>query len=82
VGQVTVLLFAGVAERLGTRRLVVDVAPGDRVRDVRDRLTAAHPQLEPFLPSLRYAVDEEYADEDTPVPPGATLALIPPVSGG
>lgn len=82
MGQATVLLFAAVAERVGARRLLVDVAPGDRVRDVRERLVQAHPQLAAFLPSLRYAVNEEYADEETPVPPGATLALIPPVSGG
>ena len=28
------------------------------------------------------AVDEEYADDDTPISPGSRLAVIPPVSGG
>ena len=28
------------------------------------------------------AVDEEYAGDDTPIPPGSRLAVIPPVSGG
>lgn len=82
MGEATVLLFAGLAERVGVRRLKVAVMPGDRVRDVRERLVTAYPELMPFLPTLRYAVDEEYADEDTLVGPGSVLALIPPVSGG
>ncbi len=28
------------------------------------------------------AVDQEYAPDDRPIPPGADLAAIPPVSGG
>jgi molybdopterin converting factor small subunit len=49
---------------------------------VRDRLTGEYPALKPFVENLMYAVNEEYARPETPVPEGATLALIPPVSGG
>lgn len=57
--------------------------PGDTVSSVRERLIAEHPGLARFVPNLLYALDEEYVDDDaTPVPAGATLALIPPVSGG
>lgn len=80
--RITVLLFAGVAERLGRRSIELPHEPGDTVATVRDRLVAAHPTLAGFVPNLMYAVNEEYAREDDPVPPGATLALIPPVSGG
>ena len=48
----------------------------------RDRLLAVHPELERFVPTLLYALNEEYARETDAVPAGATLALIPPVSGG
>jgi molybdopterin converting factor small subunit len=34
------------------------------------------------VPTLLYALDEEYAQPWQPVQPGATLAFIPPVSGG
>ena len=34
------------------------------------------------LPTMLVAVNEEYAKDGDPVPPGATVALIPPVSGG
>jgi molybdopterin synthase catalytic subunit len=80
--MVTVLLFASIAEAVGRRRLTVAVEAGDTVADVRDRLAAEYPAMKPFMENLMYAVDEDYARPETPVAAGATLALIPPVSGG
>jgi molybdopterin converting factor subunit 1 len=80
--SVTVLLFASVAEKVGLRRLELSSAPGETVGDVRDRLVCAYPALEPFVPNLLYALNEEYVKPDALVADGATLALIPPVSGG
>ncbi|MDE2934139.1 MAG: molybdopterin converting factor subunit 1 [Chloroflexota bacterium] len=79
---ITVLFFASLADAVGTRELSLAHVTGDTVASVRDRLVAAHPQISEFTETLLYAVDEEYAEEDAPVPAGATLALIPPVSGG
>jgi len=79
---VNVLLFASIAEKAGRRKVVMDLRPGDTVASVRDRLFAEFPQLQPFAPTLLYALDEEYARETAAVHDGATLALIPPVSGG
>jgi molybdopterin synthase catalytic subunit len=78
----TVLFFAGLAEAVGTRRAEFEHVPGDTVAAVRDRIIARFPVVSEFCPNLAYAVDEEYARDATPVPPGATVALIPPVSGG
>jgi molybdopterin converting factor small subunit len=52
------------------------------VASIRDRLLERFPQLAAAVPTLMYAIDEEYARESDPVPAGATVALIPPVSGG
>ena len=79
---ITVLFFASLADAVGRRELSLAHVAGDTVASVRDRLIAVHPQVSEFTETLLYAVDEEYADEDAPVPAGATLALIPPVSGG
>lgn len=76
------LLFASIADKAGTRCLELPLAAGDTVGAVRDKLVAAYPQLAAYVPTLLYAVNEEYVHEADPVPPGATLALIPPVSGG
>lgn len=80
--SVTILFFASIADALGHRRLELPSAPGDTVESVCDRLMTAHPQLERFRPTLLFALDEEYVKPSAPVPAGATLALIPPVSGG
>lgn len=80
--EVTVLLFASIAEKAGTRRLTVPIEAGDTVASVRDRLVDRFPQIAPAIPTLLYALNEEYVKEWEPVPAGSTLALIPPVSGG
>lgn len=80
--QVTVLLFASIAEKAGIRRLELPLEPGDTVATVRERFLLRFPQLRPFVPTLLYALDEQYVKEGAEVNGGATLALIPPVSGG
>lgn len=80
--EVTVLLFASLADKAGWRKRVLSLAPGDTVASIRDRLVADQPQLGASIPTVLYALNEEYVREFETVPPGATLALIPPVSGG
>jgi molybdopterin synthase catalytic subunit len=80
--SVTILLFASIAEAAGTRRLELPVQGGEQIRDLRDAVFARYPALARFAPNLLFALDEEYATLDTPVAAGATLAFIPPVSGG
>lgn len=80
--SVTVLLFASLADRAGTRRVELPTEPEDTVASVRDRLFERYPDLALFAPNLLYALDEEYVRPESPVGEGATLALIPPVSGG
>ena len=78
--RVRVLLFAGLRERLGAKTVDLDVAEGARVADAIAQLERTHPQLR----GQRFAcaIDETYADTGAPLQDGATLALIPPVSGG
>lgn len=76
------LLFASVAEKAGVRKISVDLQPGATVASVREQVIERFPQLRAFVPTLLYALDEEYVRENAPVCDGATVALIPPVSGG
>lgn len=78
----TVLLFASIAEKAGVRKLNVDLPPGATVAVVREQVLDRFPQLRDFVPTLLYALDEEYVRDTAVVCDGATLALIPPVSGG
>lgn len=79
---VKVLLFAAMAERAGVRSIEVDHMAGDTVAHVRERVLSDRPALQEFVPTLLYALNEEYVREGDAVPDGATVAFIPPVSGG
>ena len=80
--QVTVRLFALARQRVGRPEVTIELANVATVGDLRRELGSSFPVLVPILPNLMFAVDTEYADDSTPIPPGAELAAIPPVSGG
>ena len=76
---VSVRLFAGVKEKAGVPALEVQ---GSTVAELRAALAAACPPIAPQLGACRFALNDEFVDESTPVPDGATVDVIPPVSGG
>ena len=76
---VTVRLWAGVKEAAGRDAVQVE---GGTVAAVRDALAAKLPALAPRLRYCRFAVDDAFVPPETPLSPGATLDVIPPVSGG
>lgn len=80
--RVTVRFFAAAREKAKRATLELDLEDGARVRDAVAALAAALPELAPLMPRLRIAVAEEFAGPDEVIPPGAELALIPPVAGG
>jgi MoaE-MoaD fusion protein len=78
---VTVLYFAIAREAAGTDSESVGDAPAT-VGHLRALLAERHPALARVLPRCRLAVNEEFAVDGDPVPEGAEVAVIPPVSGG
>ena len=80
--RATVLLFAIAKEIAGRPSLSVDIDETATVADVKAALARACPALGPLLPTLRMAINSEYATDDQPIPSDAELAAIPPVSGG
>jgi molybdopterin synthase catalytic subunit len=75
------LVFAAIRDHLGTPTCRLDV-PTATVRGVKSALTDRYPDLAPLIAAAKLAIDERFAEDDESIPPGATLALIPPVSGG
>jgi molybdenum cofactor cytidylyltransferase len=80
--QVQVRFFALAKERAGVAEMDLDLPPTCTVSDVRAEIARLLPGLAPFLSHVMIAVNEEYADDDTRITPGARVAVIPPVSGG
>jgi molybdenum cofactor cytidylyltransferase len=82
VMKLRVRLFALAKERAGRAEVDLELANSSRVSDLRAALAARLPTLAPLLPMALIAIDEEYAADDAIIHPGATIAVIPPVSGG
>lgn len=80
--MVRVLLFAAAREAAGLDDASLDLPAGATVADAFASLVAAHPRLAAVLPACRSAIDEEFAPRTSALRDGATLAVLPPVSGG
>lgn len=80
--RLTVLLFAGIRQRIGAPSLELDLPEPATVGALRRQIAAAHPAIGDAVAHCRIAVDHEFADDDAAIAPGQELALIPPVSGG
>jgi molybdopterin synthase catalytic subunit len=81
--KVNVLLFATLKDLAGQNRLAVTLPDaGATVDDVREALTALHPQIEANLKAAIAAVNQEYAFGKDGVREGDEIAFFPPVSGG
>lgn len=79
---VRVRLFAVARQLAGAEWIELDVSDAPTVAVLRGALLARLPALEPMRASLRFAVNNEYANDSTVVPGNAEVACIPPVSGG
>ncbi len=80
--KVRVRLFAAARQAAGSDAVEVDLPPGATVADLRGRLAEQLPQLSALLSHVLFAVGMQYAGDSTPLPAGAEVACIPPVSGG
>ncbi len=75
--------YAGLRQRAGTSEVSVEVS-GDEVTvdGAVEQLQQELPVLRGTLKSVARAVGDEIVGGDFPVDDGATIALLPPVSGG
>jgi molybdopterin converting factor small subunit len=81
VDAIRISLFAGMADVIGSRS--VELAwEGGTAAALRSRLAAEFPPIAPLLARSAVAIGDAYVTDEVPVPPGADVAIIPPVSGG
>lgn len=81
MNEIHVLFFASLRERTGVNEIMLPWTGGS-VAELKAALVKRYPELESSLPSTLLSVDRNYAFDEDPVPPGAEVALFPPVSGG
>ena len=80
--KVALQLFAVARDLAGGSTIELDVSEPATVGRLRAALAEQVPALAGLLPQMMFAVGAEYANDGTPIPPGADVACIPPVSGG
>ncbi len=79
--MITVEFYGVLREVAETDRLQCDFS-GGAVEEALSLLCRQIPALAAHLPRLACAVDDEIVSRDAQLGSGATLALLPPVSGG
>jgi len=77
-----VLLFARARELAGAEALEINLPPRATVADLRVALAKQCERIAKLVERSAIAVNNEYAADATPVPAGAEVAVLPPVSGG
>jgi len=80
--KVVVQLFAGARELAGQQQIEVELDASANVGTLRTALLAQCPALGPLLPHALFAVDTDYATDETTLAESSEIACIPPVSGG
>ena len=80
--RVAVKLFAAARDLAGTAEIEVELASGDTIADLRDALFEQCPALQSLLAHALFAVDTQFATEETLLTEQNEVACIPPVSGG
>ncbi|MDX2035734.1 MAG: MoaD/ThiS family protein [Isosphaeraceae bacterium] len=80
--RIRLRLFAIAKERAGRPTIELEVPDHGTISDLKRALSEAVPGLDPVIDRIRFAIGTDYADDDTPIPPNADVAAIPPVSGG
>ena len=80
--KIRILFFAQARDRAGHAERQIELPAGSRVADLKHRVRAEHPALEPLWAHLAIAVDGRLVEDGAPLKDGAEVALLPPVSGG
>jgi molybdopterin synthase catalytic subunit/molybdopterin synthase sulfur carrier subunit len=80
--KVELKLFAVARQLGGCDTISIDLPAGATVAALRAALAEQTPALAPILPRVMFAVNADYAVDETVIAAGAEVACIPPVSGG
>lgn len=79
---VRVLFFSLLRDVTGRDEMEFDIAKGETVATLLERLADAFPGLRDWEGKTLVAVDQEYAERDAVLQGGEEIAVMPPVQGG
>lgn len=79
--SITVLFFGIATDLVGDQSIHFPLSNAMSLNSFKAELLEAYPSLKNMV-QYTVAINEAYADEDSSIKPGDTVAIIPPVSGG
>jgi len=82
MNRVKVLFFATLRDRAGTKSFEIDIPENTTVRDLKDLVVNAYPDLRETMDTVVISINREFAFDESLVPANAEIAMFPPVSGG
>jgi len=82
INHVKLLFFATIRERAGTKFLEMDVPNDLTILELKEKISAEHPNLKESMKSVLITINREYAFDEAVIPQDAEIAMFPPVSGG
>ena len=82
MNHIKVLFFATLRDSAGVRSLELDLEDHATARQLKSLLGTRFPATAQALEHCLVAINHEYSDEQTLIPPDAEVAFFPPVSGG
>jgi sulfur-carrier protein len=80
--EIRVLLFARLRDLAGSDLMTVTLPSRATVRELRNAISTRVAALADWLPRCAIAVNGEYVEDSTVIPPNCEIAILPPVSGG
>lgn len=75
------MAFGIARDILKDSNITFEINKGKTIGDLKNALTKQYPEFEK-LASLRFAVDEDYQEDDFELSEENEVVIIPPVSGG
>jgi molybdopterin converting factor subunit 1 len=82
MNRIKLLFFATLRDRAGTKSMELDIPEDMTVQRLKQKLAEEYPNLRDSMKSVLITIDREYAFDEAVIPPGAEMAMFPPVSGG
>jgi molybdopterin converting factor subunit 1 len=80
---IRLLFFAALRDVTGHAEFSLPLPQGvDTIAALRSWIVGRFAQLEAQLPSVRFAVNEVFVEDEHTLADGDVVALIPPVTGG
>lgn len=80
--KVKLLLFASLKDIAGRRDLEMELDDGSTLQQVTEKLASLYPEIGRMQNSVRIAINQEFADENSSLNNGDEIAFLPPMSGG